>query len=242
MALDNGWYLVHAVVGDPQFITGTYRLDVEGVLTVEGDPLTQQHWIAGQSLVQVTDGRLTISNNINADRNKLAFIEVTPLPFGPNGFTANVNFQPAHVPIPAGYLADSGQSYTTHGNGFSYGWDADAAIGIRQRTLYTSLDSRYDTLNHMQLYGNFSWEIEVPNGLYAVFISNGDPQYFFDHVYRTNVEGITAIDGPSNTTNRLRSVGHTVIVAVTDGKLTLSNGPGANRNKIQFIQITQIGG
>src|SRR3712207_4130247 len=38
-------------------------------------------------------------------------------------FSANVNFQPAAAPVPAGYVADSGKVFGSRGNGFTYGWN-----------------------------------------------------------------------------------------------------------------------
>jgi glucose/arabinose dehydrogenase len=40
-------------------------------------------------------------------------------------FSVNINFQPAGVPVPAGYLADTGAVFGNRGNGQSYGWNAD---------------------------------------------------------------------------------------------------------------------
>src|SRR5262245_4773493 len=64
---------------------------------------------------------------------------------------ANINFQPAGSPVPAGYLADTGAPFANRGNGFAYGWNGDASTTMRDRNLVT--DQRYDTLVHMQLYG-----------------------------------------------------------------------------------------
>lgn len=36
-----------------------------------------------------------------------------------------VNFQPAHAPVPAGFVVDSGQVYGGRGNGYTYGWSVD---------------------------------------------------------------------------------------------------------------------
>ena len=32
-------------------------------------------------------------------------------------FVANINFQPASIPVPAGYVADTGATYAAHDNG-----------------------------------------------------------------------------------------------------------------------------
>src|SRR5687768_13184899 len=83
----------------------------------------------------------------------------------------NVNFQPATAIVPAGYIADGGLAFGDRGNGFSYGWDAANTAGARERNKLA--DQRYDTINHTQAYGTRTWEIAVPNGLYAVKIAAG---------------------------------------------------------------------
>src|SRR3954468_22802021 len=90
-------------------------------------------------------------------------------------FALNVNFQPAGVSVPAGYVADTGATYANRGNGFSYGWKASPASASRDRNNSASPDQRYDTLIHTQMYGNRTWELSVPNGTYAVHLVAGDP-------------------------------------------------------------------
>src|SRR5436190_14428483 len=86
------------------------------------------------------------------------------------GFAASINFGPSGSAVPAGYLADSGSVYGDRGNGFTYGWNADNSANTRERNSSLSLDQRYDTLDHMQKNGSFSWEIAVPNGDYTVHV------------------------------------------------------------------------
>ena len=244
LEVSSGWYQVTLVAGDPQFASGVYSFDVEGQSTVDDAPTVGQYWLAGTSIVQVTDGRLTVSNSEGSTgNNKAAFIHVVALGnTAPSGFAANINYQLAGATTPAGYEADTGELFGDRGNGFSYGWDVDSTAQARDRDWFTSLDQRYDTLMHMQLGGERSWEVAVPNGVYAVRLIHGDGQYYIDHVYRTDVEGTVATDGSGAPANRLRFMETTVIVAVNDGLLTLSNADGADRNKINFIEISQIGG
>ncbi len=101
-------------------------------------------------------------------------------------FTALVNFQPAGVATPAGYVADTGGVYGAR-NGLTYGWDADNAASTRDRNNGASPDQRYDTLTHTQLNGTRTWEIGVPNGDYVVRLVSGDPGYI-NSTYRFNVE------------------------------------------------------
>ncbi|HTD86294.1 MAG TPA: hypothetical protein VK850_06925, partial [Candidatus Binatia bacterium] len=83
------------------------------------------------------------------------------------------------------------------------------------------------------------WEIAVPNGRYTVFMVAGDSDRF-DSVYRLNVENVLVVSGTPTTSNRWISGSATV--AVTDGRLTVSTGTGANNNKICFIDIAAASG
>ena len=76
MAVPNGTYRVRVVAGDPASSYGTFRIAVEGVLTVDGTPTTTSRWVEGTATVTVADGRLTISSYAGATGNKLCFVEI----------------------------------------------------------------------------------------------------------------------------------------------------------------------
>lgn len=76
-AVANGTYTVRVVAGDPSFTDSVYRVNVEGQLTVSGTPTSANRFFEGTKTVNVTDGRLTISNGSGAVNNKIAFIEIT---------------------------------------------------------------------------------------------------------------------------------------------------------------------
>jgi hypothetical protein len=80
LALPNGWYRVHVVAGDAGFLDGRMHTLVEGVNAVNAMPSTQSRWIEGFVVVQVLDGRLTVTSGPQAANNKLNFIDVNPLP------------------------------------------------------------------------------------------------------------------------------------------------------------------
>lgn len=148
--------------------------------------------------------------------------------------SAAINFQPSTAAVPAGYLKDSGASYASRGNGYTYGW---SGTNSSTRDRGTLSDQRYDTMIHTQLYGAYSWEMAVPNGTYRVRVVGGDPATV-DSVISMNVEGQNIVKGTPTSTNRF--VEGTGTVTVSDGKLTLTNGAGASNNKLAFIEITQI--
>jgi len=153
-------------------------------------------------------------------------------------FPIKVNFQPNGTDVPAGYKSDSGFVYGPRGTtGLTYGWNADNTVNARDRNSALSLDQRYDTFNHMQRGGTFTWEVAVPNGTYSVHIVSGDAD-FFDGAFRINAEGVLVVSGSPTTSSRWLQ--GTKTVSVADGKLTISNGTGAVNDKICFIEISQV--
>lgn len=149
-------------------------------------------------------------------------------------FAAHVDFQPSTVAVYRGYVMDSGATYGSRGNGYTYGWNAPDNW-TRARNSSLSPDQRYDTLNQMQVPGaGTTWEIAVPNGKYQVHIVTGDSQ-FIDSVYKINAEGVLAVNGTPTKSNHW--VQGTVTVTVSDGRLTVSNAAGSVNNKIDFIDV-----
>jgi len=161
----------------------------------------------------------------------------------PVGVTAgkviSVNFQATTAEVPPGYMADYGDVFADRGNGYSYGWDADNTAYARDRNNVRSPDERYDTFNHMQkaLPAGRVWEIEVPNGRYHVqaVVGESDNQ---DSVYDLQAEGITIVAGtPGGDSWWFEGEG---AVTVSDGRLSLSNGPTASNNKVDFVDIAEV--
>ncbi|MBA3685291.1 MAG: PD40 domain-containing protein [Planctomycetes bacterium] len=241
IAVPNGDYAIQVVCGDPTVQdANAYRLLVEGVPTVVGRTTSARRWLAGNRTVTVADGRLTVTTASPGTNEKICFIDLhrlTPAPAPGGGFVANVNFQPAGVAIPAGYLADNGQAFAPRG-GLYYGWNAAITAATRDRNHARSPDQRYDTLIHTQAGGAYAvWEMAVPNGLYEVHVVGGDPAYF-DSTFRLNVESTLALSGTTSSAAPWREA--TVEVTVGDGRLTLANAPGAVNSKLDFVDIAQI--
>lgn len=188
----------------------------------------------------------------------------------PHATYVHVNFQTPSSVTPAGYLPDIGQAYADRGNTFSYGWwnspnattnaapTADTAN--RERNNAASPDKRYDTFDHFHNAtspaGNNWWEIAVPNGTYQVRVvggeaSNADEFLAFQaEANKDPVTGQPLIDGSgvqllaqdmTGTTGVARWADSGFItVVVTDGNLTISDGPGFANTKIDFIDIDTI--
>ncbi len=155
-------------------------------------------------------------------------------------FAVKINFQATTSAGYPGYLPDTGAAYGSRGNGYTYGWIEGANTGLtRDRNSANSADERYDTLNQMQFNNppteTHTWEIAVPNGSYDVRLVCGDPDYT-DSYYHVLAEGATLAQGNAQGSGR-RFIDHSARILVSDGRLTLTNGPGAYRNKICFIEI-----
>ncbi|MDA0244872.1 MAG: DNRLRE domain-containing protein [Chloroflexi bacterium] len=159
----------------------------------------------------------------------------TPSPTPAPVLLVRVNFQNSGAAVPAGYVADTGASFGNR-NGFSYGWLGSNYNG-RDRNSAQAADQAYDTLNHMQVGGNRTWEIALANGTYRVRLVAGDASYW-DSQYHLLLEGQTAVQATSSSGQRWHEA--TVTVVVTDGRLTLSNGASAVNNKVSFIEISTL--
>ena len=83
-----------------------------------------------------------------------------------------------------------------------------------------------------------SWEMAVPSGNYQVTVSVGDPGPDLSSSYRINIEGITVLAGVRPTsTNHFASA--TIVVAVSDGRLTIDTRNGRN-TKINYVTVKTI--
>jgi probable HAF family extracellular repeat protein len=76
IAVPNGRYTVHLVGGDPGYTDSTYRVSVEGTVALTGTPTLAQPWVEGTVQVDVTDGRLTVTNAAGSSNNKLNYLDV----------------------------------------------------------------------------------------------------------------------------------------------------------------------
>ena len=147
-------------------------------------------------------------------------------------FAARINFQTASSRGFRGYQADIGAVFGLRPSGLSFGWNIDNSATARNRNAPVSPDERYDTFQ--RLNPGAVWEIAVPNGTYGVRIVAGDP-VSLGSIFRIDVEGVPALRGRPNAARRW--LDRTVVVTVSDGRLTVTGAPGARNNKINFIEI-----
>jgi MYXO-CTERM domain-containing protein len=166
-----------------------------------------------------------------AEAGDVAPVDVLP---GSGTIPVKINFQIATTATPAGYQPDIGLVYGDRGNGYTYGWLEDNQVNHRERMPTVFTDLRYNTLAHLQkTVPDARWEIAVPNGTYYVHVVTTDPPNV-DSDFRLNVEGQLAILGVPDVDTFFDN---TVVVTVSDGKLTVSNGVDAINDKINFIEI-----
>jgi hypothetical protein len=172
---------------------------------------------------------------VKADGTEVMFQAEAPSSTGATGSTIRINFQPPTAPAPAGYLVDGGAVFGDRGNGYRYGWTKQNAS--QDRNAPNAPDQRYDTLAHLQIGGDFVWELEVPNGFYSVRVVAGDP-IGFESLFIFSVEGAIAIDRAPSSDNRWLE--DTVRVSVSDGRLTIGSAVGACNNKLAFVEVTPV--
>jgi parallel beta-helix repeat protein len=238
MAVPNGNYRVYVVCGDSSYFTGTYALNVEGIPTIKGTPSIDMPWLDGTAVVAINDGKLTLANGLGSNATKLCFVQITATTdpvsapsIGP--FSARINFQPGSSAAYTGYVIDDGSAYGMRGS-YTFGWSSPN-VNSRDRNSTKSADQRFDTFNYLSMNSSvWSWELAVPNGTYRVRLVCGDPSYA-SGVFKVNAEGVLAVSGTPTTSAPW--IDGTVVVTVSDGRLTLTNASGSVNNKLCFIDV-----
>jgi hypothetical protein len=94
IAVPNGLYQVTLVAGDPSNTDSVYKMSLENTLTISGTPAGDTRWFLSTVRVQVTDGRLTLSNAAGAVNNRVCFLDLAAAP--PN---ATPGVVAANVPV-----------------------------------------------------------------------------------------------------------------------------------------------
>jgi uncharacterized delta-60 repeat protein len=191
-------------------------------INVIGDGMLETNETANFALVgkpQYTLGNARTASVTIADKDQL-----------------KINFQAAGQVLPGnGYVVDLGGIYANQGNGLVYGWDTDNTANARNRTNKGVPLFINNSFNHLQKNGaNRKWEVAVPNGLYEVTVTAGDPDSSAS-IFKLNLENTLAVSGkPSSTVFGFQ---RTVRVQVNDHRLTLSNASGSSNNKVSHIEI-----
>lgn len=154
------------------------------------------------------------------------------------GAPVNISFQPASFPLQSGYRGDFGDTFADRSDGYSYGWNVDHT----SRTFAYSPIPGYETvwgaqwsLIRMLPDSSTTWEIALPNGSYDVSILAAGYQCQ-GQLQQIAAEGVLVVDATAGWDYDTYA-GGTKTVTVSDGRLTLSNGPSAALNCIDSIQI-----
>ena len=242
IALPNGSYDVRLVVGNAGNNLSHYDILAEGEQILYGRPINGMQWLETTAVVEVSDGSLTISRGPDGSYHRFNFIEIEPHTAAAPDYTdaIKINFQPQDAPSLSGYKIDSGMSYATRPNGYTYGWNINNAMYTLDHDDAASLDQSYDTVVDMQKWSwllDDIWEIELPTGNYNVRLVAGDTTSHVGY-YRLDVEGVRIIESSGWVSGQLYD--RQIQVAVDDGRLTLTNGENGANNRIAFIEITPI--
>jgi hypothetical protein len=159
-----------------------------------------------------------------------------------------ISFLPAAASPPDGFLADHGQVFGPRTKGLEYGWDIDNSTFMRDRsqppgsaekplTPQDRLRQTFAYLEHAKRPKSASWELALPNSAYRVHLMAGDAQSY-DSVYAIDVEDVPVVDGIPE--KHRHWVEGTKEVKVRDGRLTVASNRYGSRNRINFIEITEI--
>jgi hypothetical protein len=127
LAVPNGTYEVRLVAGDPTATDSKYKMNLEGQLALAGNPAGDTHWFRSTSIVNVTDGRLTLTNAIGSSNNKISFIDIKAAPLGATSAPVSGAF---NLPVKL-YSSANASQWTKGTNGlFSDQQIDDASIWV----------------------------------------------------------------------------------------------------------------
>jgi RHS repeat-associated protein len=197
---------------------------------------------AGAQVVQTYAVRATVRRSDLRSDGQLADLRETPaggglLPTARGAVVRRVNFQPAYVTIPAGYLGDAGRTLARRTNGLTYGWTAQRTASAAERGVVS--DPAWDTLIAMD---GASWRMALPNGSYTVALIAGDAART-DIVNNLIVNGVVLMDPEVPPPSQPRYTqgdfdGWVTTVTVRDGYLTIAAGAGAIDPRLCLVEIS----
>jgi len=95
LAVPNGSYQVRLLTGDPFASLPAYGISAEGAMILETPYTGGGKWVEGTAVVNVSDGRLTLTPSAAGEYVKLEFVQVrdvadpSGVPAAPQGLTAH---------------------------------------------------------------------------------------------------------------------------------------------------------
>ncbi len=233
---------------DPQGVSGIVGWninwgdgsEIQHVDAANAAPFVTPHAFSSLGDFLVTANAVTATRTYAADALPIVVMNAPPSVASNN---IAVNFQPNLTDIPNGDLLDIGYTFSdrsdfySYSTGYVYGWDASMIAYSVKRNVAT-VDERAKTFISMQVGGvNHNWSIVLPNGSYRVQIEAGDPSSINSR-YNILANGNPIVNYVPTMANP--NVLGSGTVSVVDGRLTVSNGPGAVNNKIDWIDISPI--
>jgi RHS repeat-associated protein len=223
-----------------------YRYDALGrriAKTVDGQ--TTLYLPAGaQTVVELTRPALPASqaaiDGVESD-GTLSNQALTPASGGilAGSTVTRINFQPASVATPAGFLADKGKTADVRTNGLTYGWSSDATAQAVVRHGAVPLPE-FDT--HIEFAAGQSWSTTLPNGFYWVAVAAGDP-LSIEQANHFDLNGTALTDPDPGTVGQVPAYeagdfdGWVELVQVSNGTLTLNPTTNALRAKVCWLEI-----
>ena len=217
--------------------------DGSAPITITGNANSVTHQFIAPSISDMITAS-AIQNGISYPSNRLPIVvRPTATTSDPPSTNIVVNFQPAlstTTPVTPGFVVDQGHAFSDQANWFlfntdyCYGWDdnySDAAAASG------SSDPRANTYIPMQSGGvNRTWFIGLADGTYQVHIVSGYNSFVSGSRYQIDANGTQILDGTPSSGNTW--ISGTATVSVTNGRLTVANGPQAANNIIDYIEIS----
>ncbi len=222
--IPNGDYDVRVISGDSKYARGAHHVETGPFVLIDDAFTAKAEFVDATTRVSVRNGRLEVRVGGAAGESVINLVEAHELGDGPATLLA-VNFQAPSATTPSGYSADRGETFDA---GRGYGWDA----GVQARERNQNVEQVRDTLVFST--SPRTWEIEMDNGYYEVWLVAGDPRYA-QGPHRVRVEGTPAIEDLSTSTGEFIEV--KTGAHVTDGRLTVEIGSTLGTTVLNQIVI-----
>ena len=154
----NGRYRVRVTAGDGETLDAVYRVDAEGVRVVDGEPRARFPWVTGEAVVEVTDGRLTLTAGEGARNVRLATVDITSPMYGSDEEPTFAKL-PLRINAGGGVVSSAGGDYVADkkwvDENQDYGWSTTERGGAW----------RYDSLGEKTYCGHPSvLFVRLPRG------------------------------------------------------------------------------
>ncbi len=236
----------------PEHISTIGRFEVTGVSPVwyqiDVTRYIQEELAAGRTLASIAmilaqegDTRIVIQS-----RESIGYQPELTMTRRP--FVARVQFLPEGAPTEEGWLSDHGRTFGLKSGGLSYGWSYDVSNLVRDRARSvvgdvagikppSRLHETFCPVDALGVQEQPRWEIAVPAGRYHVRMVVGDVEDA-GSVYAMAAEGRLVVEGLAGGTNRWFE--GTAVVAVTDGRLTVTDHPRGSGNKLCAVEIVEL--